>query len=389
MWNWCSDKRICPDSGTSAMTHSRRHFIRRGLTLGTAFSSGLGLTSHGQSPLRILVLGGTGFIGPHIVRYAVARGHEVTIFTRGRRRLNLPEVEHLIGDRNDDHSALRGRSWDVILDNNTQDYRWVQTSTALLQDAARHYIFVSSISAYDIESFGYDNRQTPLWEPAVDEDFRRIAPPRGWRDGDDAQYGLMKSLAEDIVRDAFPGGNTVVRPGLIVGPGDQTDRFTYWPVRLDQGGMVLAPGNPDHATQIIDQRDLGEWIVRLAENRVSGDFNAAGPDYRMSMGSMLAAVGSVIDTDYSLSWIPASFLEEQGVSPWTDLPAWIPGDPLSFVNIERAVSNGLTFRPVAQTALDTLNWDKTRPAEQRQNRRAGLTRERERELLAAWAARSR
>ena len=223
----------------------------------------------------------------------------------------------------------------------------------------------------------------------MDEDFRRIAPPRGWRDGDDAQYGLMKSLAEDIVRDAFPGGNTVVRPGLIVGPGDQTDRFTYWPVRLDQGGMVLAPGNPDHATQIIDQRDLGEWIVRLAENRVSGDFNAAGPDYRMSMGSMLAAVGSVIDTDYSLSWIPASFLEEQGVSLWTDLPAWIPGDPLSFVNIERAVSNGLTFRPVAQTALDTLNWDKTRQAEQRQNRRAGLTRERERQLLAAWVARSR
>ena len=381
------------------MSPTRRDFIRTtgvvgaGLALGGSAACG-GAQSDTPSEeagsseqLRILVLGGTGFIGPHMVRYAIDRGHQVSIFTRGRSDVDLPDaVERLVGDRNDDHTALEGRTWDVVLDNNAQDYRWVQKSTALLADAAEHYVFVSSISAYALEGFGWDRADEVMLEPMVDEDYTRIAPPEGWSDGDDAPYGLMKTLSEDIVHAAFPGRTTVVRPGLIVGPGDMTDRFTYWPVRLDDGGEVLAPGNPDHANQVIDQRDLTEWIVRLAENRTTGDFNATGPGERLSMGSMLEQIGSVIETPYELTWIPESFLEAQGVAPWSDLPAWIPGDPLMFVDVRDAVAAGLTFRPLAVTARDTLAWDKARPAEERANRRFGMSRERERDVLDAWSA---
>lgn len=381
------------------MSPTRREFIRTtgvagaGVALlGTAACAGAPAESGevADTPpesLRILLLGGTGFIGPHMVRYAVERGHQVSIFTRGRREIDLPEsVEQLVGDRNDDHTALEGRTWDVVLDNNAQDYRWVQKSTALLAGAARQYVFVSSISAYALEGFGWDRAQEVMLEPLVDEDYARIQPPTGWRDGDDAPYGLMKTLSEDIVHAAFPGRATIVRPGLIVGPGDMTDRFTYWPVRLDDGGEVLAPGNPDHANQVIDQRDLTEWIVRLAENGTAGDFNATGPAERLSMGSMLDQIGDAIDTPYELTWVPESFLEEQGVAPWQDLPAWIPGDPLMFVDVRDAVAAGLTFRPLAVTARDTLEWDKARPAEERANRRFGMSREREHDLLNAWAS---
>jgi 2'-hydroxyisoflavone reductase len=379
------------------MSPTRREFIRTtgvvgaGLALGGAGACGPAGSSDGgegsepPTPKRLLFLGGTGFIGPHMVRYAVERGHQVTIFTRGRSQVDLPVgVERLVGDRGGDHSALEGRTWDVVLDNNAQDYRWVQTSTALLADAARHYVFVSSISAYALEGFGWENADRVMLEPLVDEDYQRIEPPEGWQDGDDAPYGLMKTLGENIVHAAFPGAATVVRPGLIVGPGDRTDRFTYWPVRLDDGGEVLAPGNPEHANQVIDQRDLTEWIVRLAENGTTGDFNATGPGERMSMGSMLEQIGSVIETPYELTWVPESFLEEQGVQPWSDLPAWIPGDPLMFVDVRDAVAAGLTYRPLAVTTRDLLAWDKARPAEERANRRFGMSRDREREVLEAW-----
>ena len=362
------------------MKNSRRDFLK---LVGLA-AAGLNLPAHAQSPLKILVLGGTGFIGPHMVQYAVFRGLEVSIFISGNRRLDISGVEQLIGDRNDNHDALIGRSWDIILDNNAQDYRWVQTSTELFRHVVEHYIIVSSISAYSAEGFGYDNWQRLVFEPMIDEDYERLRPPEGWNDRDDAPYGLMKALCEDIVHDAFPDRCTVVRPGLIVGPGDPTDRFTYWPVRLDEGGEVLAPGNPNHANQIIDQRDLSEWIVRLAEGRVAGDFNATGPNFRMTMSTMLSTIGSVVESDYVLTWIPEGFLEEQNVAPWSDMPTWIPGDALSYVSIERALNAGLTFRSIEQTAQDTLEWDKSRPTEERENRRAGLSRDRERVIITAW-----
>jgi 2'-hydroxyisoflavone reductase len=381
------------------MGTTRRDFIRTagvvgaGLALGGTACTGEAASDDAAgggapAPKRLLVLGGTGFIGPHMVRYAVERGHQVSIFTRGRSEADLPaEVEQLVGDRNDDHSALEGRTWDVVLDNNAQDYRWVRTSTELLGDTAEQYVFVSSISAYALEGFGWENADRIMREPLVDEDYPRIDPPEGWSQGDDADYGLMKTLSEDIVREAFPGAATIVRPGLIVGPGDQTDRFTYWPVRLDEGGEVLAPGNPEHANQIIDQRDLTEWIVRLAETGTAGVFNATGPAERLSMGTMLEEVGSVARNPYELTWVPESFLEEQGVAPWSDLPAWIPGDPLMFVDVRDAVASGLTYRPIAVTARDTLEWWDTRPAEVKANPRFGMSRAREREVLDAWHAR--
>ena len=379
------------------MSPNRREFLRTAGVVGAGLAIG-GVTACGPSdvangaaarpsPKRLLVLGGTGFIGPHMVRYAVERGHEVTTFTRGRSDTELPaEVEQLIGDRNGDHTALEGRTWDVVLDNNTQDYRWVRTSTDLLRDAVEQYVFVSSISAYALEGFGWENKDRILMEPIVDEDYARIAPPEGWQDGDDAPYGLMKTLSEDIVHAAFPGRATVVRPGLIVGPGDTTDRFTYWPVRIDEGGEVLAPGDPNHANQVIDQRDLTEWIVRLAENGTTGNFNGVGPGHRMSMGDMLDQIGTIASNPYELTWVDEDFLEAQGVAPWSDLPAWIPGDPLMFVTFQKSVDAGLTYRPLAVTAGDTLEWDKTRPAEERANRRFGWSREREREVLDAWHA---
>lgn len=381
------------------MSPTRRDFVKTagvigaGLTLGGAAActdaaeSGGEATASGPTPKRLLILGGTGFIGPHMVRYAIERGHEVTIFTRGNRQPDLPEgVEHLIGDRNDNHTALEGRTWDVILDNNAQDYRWVQTSTELLKDAASQYIFVSSISAYALEGFGWDNADNVLMEPAVGVDHARIDPPEGWSDGDDAPYGLMKTLSENIVHAAFPGAATIVRPGLIVGPGDPTDRFTYWPVRMNEGGEILAPGNPEHANQIIDQRDLTEWIVRLAEEGTTGDYNGTGPAERLSMGSMLDQIGSVVSEPYELTWVPESFLQEQGVAPWTDLPSWIPGDPLMYVDVSSAVAAGLTFRPLAVTARDTIDWDATRADEDRRDSPFGMSREREREVLDAWHA---
>jgi 2'-hydroxyisoflavone reductase len=379
------------------MTPTRRDFLKTTGVVGAGFAlsgatacgpqSESGSVPAAPAPKKLLVLGGTGFIGPHMIRYAVDRGHEVTIFTRGRSSAEVPdEVEQLVGDRNDDHTALEGRSWDVVLDNNAQDYRWVQKSTELLKGAAAQYIFVSSISAYALESFGWANANRILTTPLVDEDYVRIQPPEGWSDGDDAQYGLMKTLSEDIVHAAFPGRTAIVRPGLIVGPGDQTDRFTYWPIRLDEGGEVLAPGNSEHANQVIDQRDLTEWMVRLAEDGTTGDFNATGPGQRLSMGSMLEQIGTVAANPHELTWVTEEFLEEQGVAPWSDLPAWIPGDPLMFVDVRDAVASGLTFRSLAVTAKDTIDWDKARPAEKRENREFGMSRERERAVLDAWHA---
>ena len=339
-----------------------------------------------QVPKRILILGGTGFIGPHTVRYAVERGHEVTIFTRGRTEADIPDVEHLIGDRNGELEALEGRSWDVCLDNNCQNYRWAQMSTELLEDAVEHYIFISSISAYEIVGMGYEHAERVLWEPAVPEDYPRFRPPEGWQDGDDAPYGLMKALSEDISHAAFPGRATVIRPGLIVGPDDPTDRFTYWPVRIDEGGEVLAPGNPDHSNQIIDQRDLTEWMVRVAEEGTMGDFNATGPESRLSMAEMLYGIRAVTSRPVKFTWVPESFLEANDALPWRDLPSWVPGDHLMYVDVSAAVAAGLTFRSLAVTTRDTIDWDKTRPAEERTQRRAGMDREKERALLAAWHA---
>lgn len=381
------------------MTASRRDFLRTvtvvgaGLTLrpisAMASQPKTGLTKPGSpAPKKLLILGGTGFIGPNMVRYAVERGHQVTILTRGRSQTKVEGVEHLIADREGDLSILGKRHWDAVLDNNARDYRWVSRSTQALKDATGHYLFVSSISAYRTDAMSYALASRVLDKPIIDEDSERFAPPATWKDGDQSPYGLSKAIAENLCHAAFPGRATVVRPGLIVGPTDPTDRFTYWPVRIDEGGAVLAPGNPNHATQVIDQRDLTEWIVRLAENGTMGDFNATGPATRMSMAEMLYGCRAATSAAVEFTWVTEDFLAEQKVKVWSELPAWSPGEPLMFVSVKKAIEAGLTFRPLAVTAADTIAWDKARPEAERAKRGAGLTRAREAELLALWKARS-
>lgn len=377
------------------MTDSRRDFVRRAALASAA------LALRPAEPLaqpaaparattrakKLLILGGTGFIGPNTVKYALARGHEVTILTRGRSATKVDGVEHLIADREGDLGVLSRRKWDAVLDNNARDYRWVQRSTRALRDSTAHYLFVSSISAYRTANMSYDTAGDVRMTP-VTEDYQRFTPPATWKDGDEAPYGLTKAISEDLVNAAFPGRATIVRPGLIVGPTDPTDRWTYWPVRVDEGGEVMAPGNPNHSSQVIDQRDLTEWIVRLAEGGVMGAFNATGPATRMTFAEMLAACRASTSASVSFTWVPESFLAEQKLRIWSDIPAWAPGDPLMYVSVARAVAAGLTYRPLAVTAMDTIAWDKARPAAERARRAAGITREREREVLAAFKRRA-
>ncbi len=333
---------------------------------------------------KFLILGGTGFIGPPMVRYAVERGHEVTIFTRGRSQVDLPDVERLIGDRADDLSALKGRTWDVVLDNNARDYRWVKLTTELLRDAAEQYIFVSSISAYQGEATGYEYADEPWNKPPIDIETRLISKPADFEDGQEAEYGLTKALGETLAKEAFPGRSTVVRPGYIVGPGDPTDRFTYWPVRIDRGGEVLAPGDGSDPMQIIDVRDLTEWIVRLAEHGTAGTFNGVGPASAMSAAEMLHGIRAITSSPVKFTWVPTKFLKKHEVKPYSDMPIWTPGDPFAAVDNSHAIASGLTFRSLAETSLDTLKWHRTRPVEAQGELRTGIKPDREREVLEAW-----
>ena len=333
-----------------------------------------------------------------MVEYALSRGHEVTIFNRGRTNTHLfPGVEKLVGDRSDNLAALEGRTWDVVLDNHATIPRWVEQSAELLQDAAEQYIHVSTISTYDGQAAG------ATWpddlEPGsaaedrlrVDEDSK-LAELSDDYDGSERvtgqTYGPFKVMAEQAARAAFPGRATIVRPGLIVGPGDPTDRFTYWPVRIDRGGEVLAPSHGHDSVQIIDVRDLTAWIVRLAEEGVTGTFNATGPASRLSMTEMLYGIRAVTSTPTQFTWVDLAFLEEHEVRPWSDLPVWLPRDPISFVRVDRAIAAGLTFRPLADTARDTIEWHAGRPEEERNAMKAGLAADREASLLEEWRKRA-
>ena len=365
---------------------TRREFIGGSVAAGTLLATGA-LTAQiaaAPKPLSILILGGTGFIGPNQVRYAVARGHKVTVFNRGKTNPGtLPAgVEQLVGDRNDNLEALKGRKWDAVIDNPTTLPRWVRTAGEVLKGNANQYLYISSLSAYsDNSKPGMDETAATatLTDPTVEQVTGET-------------YGGLKALSEKEAEKAFPGKTTVVRPGLIVGPGDNTDRFTYWPVRIARGGEVLAPGNPTDNVQIIDARDLGEWTIRLLEQKSYGVFNAIGPISPLSIAEMLYGIRGVVSgsTPVSFTWVPASFLEEQKVAPWSDMPVWIPaeGEYAGFGRRSnaRAVAAGLTFRPLADTAKATLEFHESRSAERKAKLRAGLTPEREKEVLAAWKA---
>ncbi len=349
---------------------------------------GLPDVSAADRPMRILILGGTGFIGPYEVRYAVARGHSVTIFNRGRHEADLPaSVERLVGDRNGDLESLKGRDWDVVVDDPTTLPKWVRDSASLLQGHAGQYVFISTISVYADTS-----------KPGMDEDAPLLAyegsDPYAETRVTGANYGPLKALSEKEAEKWFPGKTTVIRPGLIVGPGDPSDRFTYWPVRIDRGGEVMAPGEPTGPAQIIDARDLSEWTIRMCEDGETGVYNATGPRAPLSFAEMLYGCRAVTSgsNDVRFTWVDAEFLKEQQVSAWSEMPVWVPDGPetagFARVSIERAVAKGLTFRPLAETAWDALEWFRMLPPERRAKMLAGIDPEKEKRVLAAWHART-
>ncbi len=342
-------------------------------------------------PLRILILGGTGFTGPHQVRYALERGHKLTLFNRGRRPKEWPgEVEELQGDRNTgDLASLKDREWDVCIDNPTTLPFWARDAGQLLKGKVGQYIFISTISVYAANDTVDADESAALAQytgaDAMQETQESVRANM-------ALYGPLKARSEAEIRHWFGDAATVIRPGLIVGPGDETDRFTYWPARIARGGEVLAPGSGEDPVQFIDARDLAEWTIRMAEQRAFGTFNATGPATMLRMRGMLEGIRSALKSDAQFTWTPADFLEAQKVSPWGDMPVWIPadGDSAGFArrSTKKALARGLSFRPLAATATDTLAWFKAQPAERQEKLRAGLSVEREKELLALWKARA-
>ncbi len=369
-------------------TTTRRRFIKISAAAGGALGFGISESKlFGEKsikPMNILILGGTGFTGPYQVRYALSHGHKVTVFNRGKTHPGeLPEgVEQLIGDRNGKLDALKGRRWDVVIDNPTTLPAWVRDAAQVLKGNAERYVFISTISVYGDTSKGVDEN-APLAKydgPDAFKETLEAMKASGYK-----TYGPLKALSEQEAEKWFPGKALIIRPGLIVGPRDETDRFTYWPVRIDRGGEVLAPGTPDDPLQFIDARDLAEWTIRMVENRETGTYNATGPAKALGIGGTLDGIKGALNSNAKFIWAPADFLKEQKVEAWSDMPVWTGEESgMAQTNISRALGKGLTFRPLAETARDTLAWFKSQPQDRQSKLRAGLTPEREAEVLAAW-----
>ncbi len=334
--------------------------------------------------MHVLILGGSGFTGTHQVRYALERGHRVTVFNRGQRHTDWPDdVEQLVGDRDaNDYRALVGRRFDVCIDNPSSVPHWVRDAAQLLRGQVEHFICISTLSVYASNA-----------EPDQDESAARcsysgpdaMAVKLAGLRSNMALYGAMKTLVEDEAQRQFAGHCTIIRPGLIVGPGDETDRFSYWPLRLLRGGAVLTPPLTD-PVRYIDARDLAEWTIRLAEQQRFGEFNAVGPAQPTTMGELLEAIRIATASDASWREASSEFLAAEGVAPWSDLPVWLPGqgETAGFHrrSNQRALAAGLSFRSLEATARDFLAWWQTQDETRRTAPlRAGLSAEREAALL--------
>ncbi len=329
--------------------------------------------------MKILIIGGTQFVGRHLADAALQRGHELTLLNRGRTGAELfPEAEHLTGDRDGDGlHVLKGRAWDAVIDTCGYVPRVVKQSAALLAGSASRYVFISSISVYsDFSRVGLDENGPlgTLTDPGVEEVTGET-------------YGPLKARCEQAVEDALPGRALQIRPGFIVGPYDPTDRFTYWPRRVAAGGDMLAPGTPSQPVQIIDARDLADWTLAMMEQSATGIYNATGPDYMLTLGEILETCRTVSRSDARFEWVPDTFLQENDAASTSLLPFYIPASSdmpgMMTASIAKAVAAGLTFRPLADTVQDALAWDKTRPADV--PLKVGLSLERERELLEKYS----
>ena len=333
--------------------------------------------------MRCLVIGGTRFLGRHIVDQALAAGHAVTLLHRGRSGPGLfPQAEHRIADRDGDLAALAQGRWDVVIDTSAYVPRQVRSLAQCLAGRVERYLLVSSISVYA----GFS-------EPGTREDaaLQVLADP-ATETVDGSSYGGLKALCEQALATALPGQGLVARPGLIVGPHDPSGRFTWWVQRLARGGDVLVPGTPADAVQCIDARDLAAWLLLQAERGSTGTFNLTGPAAPLTMGTLLQTlrdtlrpdVQPTVQPDTRLHWVDEAFLLAQGVTPWTELPLWVPRSDagLHAVDIRRALASGLHCRPLAETVADTATWA---AAHDGPHAGIGLAPEREAALLDTWA----
>src|SRR5258708_14536171 len=364
------------------MSLSRRTFLKLsamvggtaglGLIPGASALSAIGGTGRAAKGLRILILGGTGFTGPFQVRYALSRGHQVTVFNRGRTHPGeLPkEAEQLIGDRNGKADATKGRKGDVCIDIPTTLPVWVRDAAQILKGNVDRYVYISTISVYaDTSRLGMDETAPLAKYTGADAMKETNATMRA---NNFALYGPLKALSEAEAEKWFPGKALIIRPGYIVGPGDESDRFTYWPVRVERGGEVLAPGTAADPIQIIDARDLAEWTIRMVEQGATGPFNAVGPKSKLPMGRMVDDMKKTTNSDARFTWVDDKFLSSEKIID--DLPIWTsPHGPeigYSTMNINKAVSKGLTFRPLSDTTRPTLIWFTKHPPDQQPNTRA-------------------
>jgi 2'-hydroxyisoflavone reductase len=345
--------------------------------------------------MKILVLGGTIFLGRHLVEVASQRGHELTLFNRGLHSPDLyPQIERLRGDRWGDVSALEGRQWDVVIDTNGYIPSRVHASATLLANAVQRYVFISTISVYADQSIIGMDETAPLSTITFEKlrEVENIEVPgegvvaRGYGEF----YGALKALCEQAAEEVMSERILTVRPGLIVGPYDYSDRFTYWPGRVARGGEILAPGRPERRSQFIDARDLAEWIIRMVEAGNTGIYNATGPEHPLTMRQILNECKAVSGSDATFTWVDEAFLLNEKVQPWSQIPLWIPDEPESAgfnaISIAKALAAGLTFRSLKETIRDTLTWDLTRPVSI--ERQAGLAAEDEARLLLAWHQRT-
>lgn len=369
------------------MTIDRRDFLAAGAAAASllALPGGAFATARPQ-PLKLLVLGGTGFLGPHFVEAARKRGHTLTLFNRGKTNPDkfsgedYRDIEQLHGDRKTDLSALAGeRKWDAVLDTSAYIPADVTRSAKLLAPKVRQYLLVSTISVYAKNDVPSDETSplAVLSDPNVTEVTGET-------------YGGLKALCEKAAEAELPGRTTVVRPGLIVGPGDNSDRFTYWPARADRGGEILAPGSAQDPTQFIDVRDLAAFLLACIERGHVGIYNADAEPGALTMGALLRESQKAAGKKSTLTWAPADFLEAQKVAPWSDMPVWIParGEYAGFgrTSVRKARAAGLSYRPLRDTVRDTLAWWRKLPEERRAKPKAGLSAQRESEVLAAWHA---